>query len=119
MVHKSGTRFLNKVMEPQSLLLFSGGNMTQAFAYRGKGVLTAQSGTRVGSGAYKATKDFARGDILCSTLCSVSIGCELACKILAWLSVPGKFASIVVLKGVCHGSTKFRDMSPLQICSAN
>jgi hypothetical protein len=42
---------------------YSWGNITEGIANTGKGALTAQSGSRVGSGAYKVTKDFTRGDI--------------------------------------------------------
>ena len=86
------------------------GNTTEALANTGKGALTAQCGSRVGSGAFKAAKDFSRGDIVCGTLCSVSMGCEVACGAIAWIPMPGKFTTIAVLKGVSHGSTRFRDL---------
>lgn len=90
---------------------YSWGNITEGIANTGKGALTAQSGSRVGSGAFKASKDFHRGDLLCGVLCSVSIGCETACVALAWIPMPtGKFTTIAILKGISHGSTKFRDM---------
>lgn len=40
---------------------YAWGNFTQAIANTGKSALTAQSGNRIGSGAFKATKDFGRG----------------------------------------------------------
>ena len=89
---------------------FSLGNLTEGIANTGKGVLSAQCGNRIGSGSYKATKDFARGDIVCGTLCSISIGCETICVAVTWIPMPGKFTSIAVLKTVSHASTKFRDM---------
>ena len=89
---------------------YSWGNFTEAIANTGKGVLTAQSGSRIGSGVFKATKDFGRGDIVCGSLCSISMGCETACAVITWLPIPGKFATIGVLKGISYGSTKFRDM---------
>lgn len=74
-------------------------------------MLTAQCGNRVGSGAYKATKDFVRRDMVCGTLCSVSIGCETACIAVTWIPIPsGKFTTIAILKGISHASTKFRDL---------
>ena len=82
-------------------------NFPQAIANTGKGVLTAQCGNRIGSGAFKATKDFGRGDLLCGTLCSLSMRCEAAC---VWLPIPGKFCTIGILKGVSYGSTKFQDL---------
>ena len=54
---------------------YSWGNITQGLANTGKSALTIECGSRVGSGVYKATKDFAKGDMLCGTLCSVSMGC--------------------------------------------
>ena len=89
---------------------YSWGNITQGIANTGKGALTAQSGSRVGSGAYKATKDFAKGDVVCGTLCSVSMGCETACIAVTWIPMPGKFTTIAILKGISHASTKFRDL---------
>ena len=86
------------------------GNITEGIANTGKGALTAQSGSRVGSEAYKATKDFTRGDVVCGTLCSISMGCETACIAVTWIPMPGNFTDIAILKGVSHASTKLRDM---------
>ena len=102
---------LKKGYEAAESTAFFWGNTTQALADTGKGALTAQCGSRVGSGAFKATKDFGRGDIVCCTLCSISMGCELACGAVAWVPMPGgKFTTIAILKGVSHGCTKFRDL---------
>ena len=101
---------LKKGYEATEGAAFFWGNATQALGNTSKSVLTVQSGTRIGSGAFKATKDFSRGDIVCGTLCSVSMGCELACGVIIWLPIPGKFTSIGVLKGVSHGATRFRDL---------
>ena len=90
---------LKKGYETTESAAFLWGNTTQALVHTRKGALTAQCGSRVGSGAFKATKDFSRGDILCGTLCSVSMGCELACGAIACISMPGKFTTIAVLKG--------------------
>lgn len=89
---------------------YAWGNITQGIANTGKGALTAQSGNRVGSGAYKATKDLARGDTVCTVLCGISIGAETACMLITWIPMPGKFTTIAILKGVSYGTTKFRDM---------
>lgn len=89
---------------------YSWGNITEGIANCGKGALTAQSGNRIGSGAYKATNDFVKGDVVCGTLCSVSIGCETACIAVTWIPMPGKFTTIAILKGISYASTKFRDM---------
>ena len=102
---------LKKGYEATESAAFFWGNTTQALANTGKGALTAQCGSRVGSGAFKATKDFSRGDIVCGTLCSISMGCEVACGAVAWVPMPtGKFTAIAVLKGVSHGCTRFRDL---------
>ena len=58
---------LKKGYEATESAAFFWGNTTQALAYIGKGALTAQCGSRVGSGAFKASKDFNRG-ILCVVL---------------------------------------------------
>ncbi len=97
-------------MKRQNLPLFFWGNTIESLDNIGKGALTAQCGNRVGNSAFKATKDFSRGDIVCCTLCSVSIGCEVACDVITWVPMPGKFTTIAVLKAVSHGSTKFRDL---------
>lgn len=89
---------------------YSWGNITEGIANTGKGALTAQCGNRVGSGAFKATKDFSKGDMLCGTLCSISMGCETVCGVITWVPMPYKFTTIAVLKGISHGSTKFRDL---------
>ena len=89
---------------------YSWGNFTEAIANTGKSALTAQSGSRIGSSAFKATKDFGRGDAVCGSLCSVSMVCETVCVVITWLPIPGKFTTIGVLKGVSYGSTRFRDM---------
>lgn len=101
---------IKKGYEATESAAFAWGNATQALADTGKGVLTAQCGSRVGSGAYKAAKDFGKGDVVCGTLCSVSMGCEFACGVITWVPMPGKFTTIAILKGISHGSTKFRDL---------
>ena len=101
---------LKKGYEATEAGAFFCGNTIEALANTGKSALTAQFGSRVGSGAYKATKNFTKGDLLCGTLCSISIGCEIACGVITWLPVPDKFTSIAVLKSVSHGTTKFRDL---------
>lgn len=101
---------LKKGYEATEAGAFFWGNTIEALANTGKSALTAQFGSRVGSGAYKATKNFTKGDLLCGTLYSISIGCEIACGVIIWLPVPGKFTSIAVLKSVSHGTTKFRDL---------
>lgn len=90
------------------------GNFTKGVQDSTKGVLTVDSGRRAGIGTFKASKDFARGDSLCTGLCCVSIGCELVSGILIWCPIPGKIVAVSVLKGTSIGCLKFRDL-----CSAD
>lgn len=69
---------------------YSWGNITQGIVNTGKGVLTAQCGNRVGSGTFKAVKDFGKGDVVCGTLCSISIGCEAICATITNATGNGK-----------------------------
>jgi len=48
-------------------------NITKGVQDSSKGVLTVYSGRRAGVGTFKAGKDFARGDIMCGSLCCFSI----------------------------------------------
>jgi hypothetical protein len=89
---------------------FSWGNITEEIVNTGKGVLTAQCGNRVGSGAYKATKDFGRGDLICGTLCCISIGCEVVSGVLVWCPIPSKITTVSALKATSIGYQKFRDL---------
>jgi hypothetical protein len=82
---------LKKGFEATEAAVFFWGNTTRAVSNTEKGALTVQCRSRVGYGTYKATKDFTKSDILCGTLCSVSIGCEIACGVITWLPVSGKF----------------------------
>ena len=50
------------------------------------------SGKRAGSGVFKASKDFSRGDALCAGLCSVSVGCEIVAGVLIWCPMPGLYS---------------------------
>ena len=86
------------------------GNMTKTVQDTGKAGVLVDSGKRAGSGIFKATTDFARGDSLCGTLCSVSVGCEVTAGILVWIPIPGKIAAVAVLKSTSVGCQKFRDL---------
>ena len=79
------------------------GNITKGIQETGKGALTIDSGKRVGTGVFKASKDFARGDLVCGGLCSVSVGCEVLSGVLIWCPIPGKFASLSALKATSIG----------------
>jgi hypothetical protein len=86
------------------------GNVTQSVQDGTKGVLTVDSGRRIGTGTFKASKDFARGDTMCGTLCCISIGCEAISSVLVWCPVPYKTSTVSVLKATSIGCQKFRDL---------
>ena len=44
--------------------VYSWGNITEGIQNTGKGALTVDSGKRAGSGIFKASKDFVRGDTI-------------------------------------------------------
>ena len=85
-------------------------NVTKGVQDSTKGALTVDSGRRAGVGTFKAGKDFARGDVMCGSLCCVSIGCEAVSGILVWCPIPGKIATISALKATSVGCQKFRDL---------
>ena len=86
------------------------GNVTKGVQDSTKGALTIDSGRRAGVGTFKASKDFARGDAVCGTLCSVSVGCEVASGVLVWCPIPGKLIVVSSLKATSIGCQKFRDL---------
>ena len=86
------------------------GNVTKGVQDSTKGALTVDSGRRISSGTFKASKDFARSDVLCASLCCVSIGCEAVSGILVWCPLPGKIITISALKATSVGCQKFRDL---------
>lgn len=96
---------------------FFWGNITKGVVDSGKGALTVDSGRRVGVGTFKASKDFARGDIMCGSLCCVSIGCEAVSGVLVWCPIPGKIVTISALKATSIGCQKFRDLCAGDPCS--
>ena len=86
------------------------GNITKGVQDSTKGALTVDSGRRAGVGTFKASKDFARGDVMCGSLCCVSIGCEAVSSILVWCPIPGKIVTVSALKATSMGCQKFRDL---------
>ena len=68
------------------------------------------SGKRIGSGIFKASKDFARGDVVCGGLCSVSAGCEVIAGVLVWCPIPGKIVTVSALKTTSIGCQRFWDV---------
>jgi hypothetical protein len=86
------------------------GNVTKGVQDTTKGALTVDSGRRVGVGTFKASKDFAKGDVMCGTLCCISIGCETISGIIIWCPIPGKITTVSVLKATSVGCQKFRDL---------
>ena len=86
------------------------GNVTKGVQDSTKGALTIDSGRRAGIGTFKASKDFARGDLMYGTLCCVSIGCEAASDVLVWCPIFYKIVAISALKATSVGCQKFRDL---------
>ena len=86
------------------------GNITKSVQETGKGMLTVDSGRRAGSGIFKASTDFARGDAVCGGLCSVSAGCEIVAGVLIWCPIPGKITAVAALKATSVGCQRFRDL---------
>lgn len=99
-----------KSLDATEVAAYTYGNLSDAVVKTGKALLTAQTGNRIGEGTFKATKDLARGDTFCGTLCAVVIGCETGCLLATWLLMPFKMTTISFLKGISYGSTKFRDL---------
>ena len=89
---------------------FYWGNLTKSIQDTGKAGVMVDSGKRGASGIFKATKDFSRGDPVCGTLCSVSVGCEATAAVLVWVPIPGKIVAIAALKTTSVGCQKFRDL---------
>ena len=103
-------KILDQGMKATESAAYFWGNLTQGIQDTGKGALTMDSGKRAGSGVFKASKDFARGDTVCCGLCIVSAGCEVVSGVLVWVPIPGKITTIAVLKGTSIGCQKFRDL---------
>ena len=86
------------------------GNIIEGVQDSTKDALTIDSGRRVGIGTFKASKDFARGDVVCSGLCCISIGCEITSGVLVWCPILVKIPVVSALKATSIGCQKFRDM---------
>nr|YP_010516924.1 hypothetical protein ON925_pgp119 [Haslea provincialis]UXN44706.1 hypothetical protein [Haslea provincialis] len=86
------------------------GNITKGVQDSTKSALMIDSGRRVGTGTFKASKDFAKGDLICGTLCCVSVGCETVSGVLVWCPIPGKVLTVSLLKATSMGCQKFRDL---------
>ena len=54
--------------------------------------------------------NFARGDVMCGSLCCISIGCEAISGVLVWCPIPGKIVTVSALKATSMGCQKFRDL---------
>lgn len=75
-----------------------------------RGVFSAHSGQRAGTGLLKASKDYSRGDYLCTGLCGISVLCEAGSGIVIWIPVPGKACAAAILKGVSYACIRIRDL---------
>ena len=71
----NGVGVRDKMLEPRMKVTESTayfwGNFTKGVQETGKGALTIDSGKRAGTGIFKASTDFARGDTVYGGLCSV------------------------------------------------
>ena len=101
---------INRRKEASEAAGYFWGNFTKGVQDTSKGALTMHSGGRAGVGTFKASKDFARGDLLCGTLCCVSVGCEAVSSLLVWFPIPYKIVTVSVLKATSVGCKKFRDL---------
>ena len=86
------------------------GNITKGVQDSTKGAIMVDSGRRAGVGTFKASKDFARGDAICGSLCCVSVGCEAISGVLIWCPIPGKVLTVSALKATSMACQKVRDL---------
>jgi hypothetical protein len=85
--------------------------LTNGVVDTSKGVLTTHSGARLGNSIFKGAKDYARGDVLCTGLCTVSGTCETVAAVIVWLPLPtGKICAISAFKGVSYTCMRIRDL---------
>jgi hypothetical protein len=84
--------------------------LTNGIVDTSKGIVTTHSGTRAGVSIFKGVKDYFRGDLICTGLCSNSLICETTAGIIIWMPIPGKICAVSGLKGVSYGCMKIRDM---------
>jgi len=75
-----------------------------------KGVIIVDSGRRTATGIYKASKDFIKGDVVCGSLCCVSVVSELSSGILVYCPIPYKITTVSVLKATSISCQRFRDL---------
>ena len=103
-------KILEQGMKATESAAYFWGNVTEAVQNATKAGLTVDSGKRAGSGIFKASKDFSRGDTVCGVLCSISTGCEVVSGVVVWCPIPGKITVVSALKATSVGCKKFRDL---------
>jgi hypothetical protein len=101
---------LTQGMKATEAAAYFWGNTTKAVQDASKGALMAHSGKRVATTAFKATKDFGRGDPICGTLCTVSACCETISGIAVWVPFPGKICTLSSLKAISISCEHLRDL---------
>jgi len=84
--------------------------ITQLVVDTAKGLVTTQSGARVGTSVFKGAKDYVRGDYLCTGLCATSGICETAAGVVLWIPIPGKICTVSALKGISYCCMRIRDL---------
>lgn len=85
------------------------GNITRAIQDTTQGSSTIYSGHRIGVSTFKASKNFVKKDVMCRSLCCISIGCEALSGVLVWCPIPSKVVTISTLKATSLGCQKFQD----------
>lgn len=103
-------KILEQGMKATESTAYFWGNLTKGIQDTSKAALTMDSGKRAGTGVFKASKDFARGDTVCGGLCVVSAGCEITSSVVVWIPFPGKISTLAALKATSIGCQKFRDL---------
>ena len=93
----------------QSIAFFVG-NLIKDVQEMIKSSLTVDSGRKVSTGIFKASKDFAKGDTVCTSLWCISIFCETVSGVLVWCPIPAKIPTVAALKATPTGCIKFRDL---------
>ena len=86
------------------------GNLAKTVQDSTKGGLTVDSGRRIGTSSFKASKDYSHGDMVCTGLCGVSIACETASGVIVWIPIPGKVCAVSILKAISIGCVKVSDL---------
>ena len=86
------------------------GNLTSGVIDTSRGAVAIHGSRRLATNGMKATHDFAKGDAICATCCTIASFCELSTIILVWVPIPGKIPTLTALKCVSVTAERVRDM---------